>query len=756
MIVVLALAGQIVSGQSVGLVLSGGGAKGLYHIGVLKALEEHNIPVDYISGTSMGAIVGGLYAVGYTPDEIWEVFRSDQVGYWMSGKLEDKYIYYFRQPRPTASMINFRLDPNNPKLKAAIPSNLIPSNQIDMAFIEFFSGANAQSEGDFDKLFIPFRCMATDAVSHQGIVFRSGDIGKAIRASMTIPLVFNPIQIDSILYYDGGLANNFPWQVLQNDFDPDIFIGSRCATNIHDSGNALEQVVGLMMNYTDFSLPNPEDILVQRTFEDVTMMDFEKVDYIVSKGYSDALEMMPLIMERIDRRVDSMELARKRLEYRASLPELVFDSYQVTGMNPQQEEYMDRSLRLIPNDDESGHFMFKEFRTRLFKLLSEGEIKIDYPDVAYDKDRSFFSLTFNSTYKPSFKVMIGGNISSASMNQAYIGLEYKTIRRSSQTVWLDGYFSTFNTSVILGGRTDFYMKRPLAVNYSANYNYYNYFRSNFGSITRDNDLSYTKYRDMYLTVGPSMPTGRFTVLTLRANIGRNILSYFQLPNYSDYDVMDRTKFDFTGLQLEMDRNDLNFIMYPTRGIRQALSGGYIYGREHYKPGSFAPDNANAASTSIRQWFVVKFSREHYMVLNDWLSFGYLAEALVSNHPKFSNEYSTNITSPAFTPTPHSHTIYLREFRGNSYLAGGLMPTIEFGSNFYWKNSVYAFAVADGDLFKNDFTRELRMMYNSSLVYQTPAGAASLTVAKYNTGARRNWFLTFNFGYAIFNRKGLFY
>lgn len=85
-----------------------------------------------------------------------------------------------------------------------------------------------------------------------------------------------------------------------------------------------------------------------------------------------------------------------------------------------------------------------------------------------------------------------------------------------------------------------------------------------------------------------------------------------------------------------------------------------------------------------------------------------------------------------------------------------MPTVEFGPNFYLKTSVYAFVKANGDLFKNEFTREFRMMYNSSLVYQTPVGAASLTVAKYNTGAKRNWFLTFNFGYTIFNRKGLFY
>lgn len=745
----------MVSGQTVGLVLSGGGAKGLYHIGVLKALEEHNIPIDYVSGTSMGAIVAGLYAIGYTPDEMWEIFQSDQVGYWMSGKIPDKYLYYFRQPRRTAHMVNLRLDVNNPNVKAALPSNIIPSNQIDMAFIEFFSGANAQCGGDFDKLFVPFRCVGTDASTREGVVFRSGDIGKAVRASMTIPFVFSPIEIDSVKFYDGGLANNFPWQVLKEDFNPDILLGSRCATNSHESDNALEQIFSLMMDYTDFSLPDSSDVLVQRVFTEVTMMDFNKVDYIVGKGYEDALGMMPDILARIERRADSVDLACRRLEFRAAMPELVFDHLKVTGLNSLQEIYMDHTLGLHP-EREQDVFTFDEFRTNLFQLLSEGEMTCGYPDVTYHRETGFFDISLNATHKPSLKLMFGGNISSTSMNQAYIGLEYKTIRRRSQTVWLDGYLSPLYTSVILGGRTDFYRKSPFAVDYSFNYNYYNFFRSNFGTITRVNDLSYNKYEDTYFTVGASMPTGRFTVLSLRANSGIDNYRYYQQPNYSDDDIMDRTKFDYGAVRLQLDRNDLNYLMYPTRGIRQTISGGYIIGKENYKPGTFAPEGGTERVSETHGWFVGSFVREHYMSFTNWLSFGYHVEALISNHPNFSNEYSTNLTSPSFTPTTHSQTIYLRDFRGDSYLAGGVMPTIEFGPNLYLKSSVYAFVKANGDLFKDDFTREFRMMYNSSLVYQTPVGAASLTIAKYNTGAKRNWFLTFNFGYAIFNRKGLFY
>lgn len=214
---ILLLSATLASAQRVGLVLSGGGAKGLYHIGVIKALEENGIPIDYVSGTSMGAIIAGLYAIGYTPEQMAEIFESNQIKYWMSGKIEDKYIYYFKQRRPNAAMITLRIDFRNPQriAKLQLPTSLIQSNTLDLAFVEFFSGPSAQCGGDFDKLFVPFRCIATDAAARKEVVYRGGDLGKAIRASMTIPLVFRPIKQDSTLLYDGGIYNNFPWQVLQ-------------------------------------------------------------------------------------------------------------------------------------------------------------------------------------------------------------------------------------------------------------------------------------------------------------------------------------------------------------------------------------------------------------------------------------------------------------------------------------------------------------------------------------------------------------
>ena len=127
--------------QKVGVVLSGGGAKGMTHIGVIRALEENQIPIDYITGTSMGAIVGSLYAMGYTPDEMVELLKSDEFKRWSSGEVEDKYIYYFKKNRPTPELFNIRLNfKDSLNLKPQIiPTSFVDPIQMNLVFIDLYN-----------------------------------------------------------------------------------------------------------------------------------------------------------------------------------------------------------------------------------------------------------------------------------------------------------------------------------------------------------------------------------------------------------------------------------------------------------------------------------------------------------------------------------------------------------------------------------------------------------------------------------------
>ena len=755
---ILLLSATLASAQRVGLVLSGGGAKGLYHIGVIKALEENGIPIDYVSGTSMGAIIAGLYAIGYTPEQMAEIFESNQIKYWMSGKIEDKYIYYFKQRRPNAAMITLRIDFRNPQriAKLQLPTSLIQSNTLDLAFVEFFSGPSAQCGGDFDKLFVPFRCIAPDAAARKEVVYRGGDLGKAIRASMTIPLVLRPIKQDSTLLYDGGIYNNFPWQVLQEDFKPDILIGSKCVegNSKPKEDNPMEQILALTMMHTDYDLPSDEDILIDHTFDDVTTLDFSKAAYVIDRGYQDAMAKMPQILERVVRRADTTELDLRRAAYRMSLPKLVFDKYEISGMGKKQTQYMKRILQLDKKLEEQKLFDFDQFRSEYFKMLSEGEIEGDFPDVAYNDTTKSFQLDLHLRTKPSLKLMFGGNISSTSMNQAYVGVEYRRLGRNMHTYNFDGYFSALYSSVFVGGRNDFFWKIPFAVDYGFYYNYYNFFKSDFGMLSKHNDLSFAKQGDLHLTAGLSMPTDRFQAFSMRFNIGRENFRYFQSTGHSDDDVMDQSRFPFLGVKLELARNNLNYLMYPTRGLRQSISAIYVSGLEYYTPGTFAPTADRVEEN--RYWFGARFTREQYFRIAKWFSLGYLVDGVITTHPSFSNEYATNISSPAFQPTPHSRLVYLKDFRSKSFIGGGIIPTFEFGPRFYLKNSVYAFLPEDANKSTADVRKRLRYIFNSSLVYQTHIGPISLTLSKYDATTSHNWFLTFNFGFMLFNGSGLFY
>lgn len=742
--------------QSVGLVLSGGGAKGLYHIGVIQALEENGIPVDYITGTSIGSIIGGLYAAGYSPDQISEIFRSEQLKYWISGKIENRYKYYFKQMRQNAAMFTIPIDFSR-KGGVARPQGLVTTDQLDLAFIEYFAPATAHSGGNFDSLMIPFRCIATDATRKEGHVYSSGDLGKAIRASMSIPLVFKPVGDGSSVMYDGGMFDNFPWRPMMRDFEPDIIIGSNCAETSDDpeEGSMVDQVFALTMLHTDYSLPREGDIMIKRILDEVSIMDFDKAALAIRAGYEDAIARMPRIREAISRRVTQEQMTVRRDAFRESLPPLSFSEYRIEGLSEGQTEYVRKLLGLDKHRDISN---FDEFRSQYLKMLAEGEISGGFPKVEYDPQAEAFSMSIALRLRPKLRLMIGGNVSSTALNQAYLGIEYKRFGKVANSYNFDGYFSAFYSSAALGGRMDFFAGgAPFYWEYGGSLNYYNYFRSNYGFLSKDRAITYSKYYDPYVTTAIGMPLSRHTVLNLRLNAGEDLYKYHQSEGYSDNDMMDKTRFSFVGLKLEAEKKSMNYLTYANRGIYQQMSLIAVKGNESFRPGVSGMALGQAHASENRSWVGARYTREEFFSVDKakWFSWGYYVDAVATTRKSFINEYATNISSPAFTPTPHSNIVYMKEFRSEKYIGAGLMPTFEFMPNMYLKCSAYAFLPDDYNDVEDRVRKRLRYIFDASLVYQTVIGPASLSLSKYDIH-RNNWFLTFNFGYAIFNKKGLFY
>lgn len=305
----------------VGVVLCGGGAKGAVHIGVLKVLEETGIPIDYIAGTSMGAILGGLYAMGYTADELdslilaqdWDMVMSDRVP--RSEVLydemisSDKYVVQIPFGRKSG---NF-LDPeqNNPGQgpmgKGGGPKgNLLES--IPMAMVEGHNIYNLltrlsvgyQDSLDFNKMPIPFACVAVDLVSKKEVVFHSGRVVDAIRSSMAIPVYFSPMKMGDMVLIDGGALNNYPVDVAKQ-MGADIIIGSKLIGDreieeapINNIGSLLDEVMNLYMNVKYEEAIKNTDILITPNHGRFNTLSFDvqSLDSLIQIGYNAATEKL--------------------------------------------------------------------------------------------------------------------------------------------------------------------------------------------------------------------------------------------------------------------------------------------------------------------------------------------------------------------------------------------------------------------------------------------------------------------------------
>ncbi len=195
----------------IGLVLSGGGAKGLAHIGVLRVLEEMRIPIAYVSGTSMGSIVGGFYASGLSPDEIAAIMES--LDWWnaMKDQPPRRDQIYRRKIESERYLLNFELGLKNWSIM--LPRSAVAGQKLNYV-LETHTLATAAIT-NFDQLPLPFRCVATDIQSGQGVILNNGSLAEAMRASMAVPGFFTPVTIDGHILVDGGLVNNIPVDVVR-------------------------------------------------------------------------------------------------------------------------------------------------------------------------------------------------------------------------------------------------------------------------------------------------------------------------------------------------------------------------------------------------------------------------------------------------------------------------------------------------------------------------------------------------------------
>ena len=581
-----------IQAQKVGLVLSGGGAKGLTHIGIIRALEENHIPIDYIAGTSMGAIVGSLYAMGYSPDDMERLLKSDSFKRWYTGNIEEKYIYYFKKNPPTPEFLNIRVSLKNPlhKVKTQfLPSSVVDPLQMNLAFLELFGQATAACNNDFNQLFVPFRCVASDVYNKRPMIFEKGDLGDAVRASMSFPAMFKPIEIDSTLVYDGGIYNNFPVNVMVNDFHPDVIIGSVVSSNPGkpQEGDIMGQLENMIMQKTDYSLPDSLGILMTFKYDNVNLMDFDRFDELHDIGYNRTIQLMDSIKARISRRINYRQLELKRIAYKKNMPELRFREISITGGNEQQKKYIRKEF----HSSDHEIFSLEDLRKGYFRLMSDNMISEIIPHAVYNKVDTTFTLHLKVKIEDDLSLRVGGNVGSNGANQIYVGATYHNLNNFSKEVSLDGQLGQIYNNLQIAGRIDFPTHIPTSFRLVGSISSFDYFKQE-KLFSKGNSPVFNKKKENFVKLLVSMPFLTRQKAEFGIGIGKIQDLYFQ-NNVIDFnnDKNDISNYTIFGGSVAMDGNTLNSRQYATAGRRERLVAHIYTGTESYEAGS-TPDPYN--------------------------------------------------------------------------------------------------------------------------------------------------------------------
>ena len=281
----------------IGVVLSGGGAKGIAHIGVLKAMEEEGLRPDFIVGTSMGSIIGGLYSLGYSADQLDSIIRQIDWDLVLSNNIPFNYISFEEKEYYSRYLVSLSFKDG----KLIIPSGMIEGQMLSQVLNRY--AWPAMKYDSFDDFPIPFRCVATDVSTGNPIVFKDGPLSEALRASMAIPTVFTAADLDSTLAVDGGILDNFPVDQVKK-MGADIVIGVNVSDEGLEKAKDIGSMTGILMQVAMFpSLKKVKsdiakcDIYTKPDLENYSTGSFSSYAEILKLGYVAGEKLRPELHE---------------------------------------------------------------------------------------------------------------------------------------------------------------------------------------------------------------------------------------------------------------------------------------------------------------------------------------------------------------------------------------------------------------------------------------------------------------------------
>ncbi|HNQ11583.1 MAG TPA: patatin-like phospholipase family protein [Bacteroidia bacterium] len=740
--------------QKVGLVLSGGGARGLSHVGVIKALEENGIPIHCIVGTSAGALVGGMYAHGFTPDQIAEIMKESGFRQLTQGMLNENLDFYLNKFPANAAIagINFSVDST---LQAKLPQSIVNSYLIDFLLMENFSGSIALANYDFDSLLVPFRCVASDISNRRMHVFDRGDLAQAIRASIAYPFLFAPVQIGESLFFDGGIYNNYPVDVMKEIFQPDIIIGVNVTSPTEKplEGDLISQIRFMIIEQQVSEYSDSTLIEIRPQLNSYSSFDFGNSDLFIKQGYLQTQQYIEEIRNRISDVVplDSISERRKRF-YNEQMPVFI-DKVYVNGVNNNQKVYLTKMVKPqnIPID-------IKLLKKNYFRLISDNLIEKSYPKLIYNKESCFYDLYLDVKINNSIQTEFGGNISSRPVNEGYGSAQFNILQRYLIKNYINFYFGKLYNSFSARSRFQFAGEVPFYVEPYFIINRKDFFRSS-SQIFSDEKPPFLLQFDQSIGAALALPPTSNSVLRFDASYALLNNRYYQTRFFSEADTADRTRFEGISAYISFDRNMLNRKMYADKGSRFQLELKQLTGKETTTLGSTAIKSDTIKDKHI--WTQIRARYESYFPISRKITTGFNAELLFSSTPFFTNYTATLLVSPSYEPLAEMRTLFLPNYKAHNYTAAGLSGIYKFNANISFRVQAHLFMPFQ-NILEDDLTKEAKysepwskryFLGTAGVTYFSPLGPVNLSLNYYDD-KQKPLTVLFHFGYILFNRSVL--
>lgn len=738
--------------QKIGVVLSGGGASGLAHIGVLKALEENGIPIDCITGTSSGALVGSLYAAGYSPDEIKAMVTDKNFILMASGDVRREHHFLLREDEADAGMVSLSFSKDS-ILKQSLPTNFTSSTYLDLEMLKYLGTASASHGKDFDSLFVPFRCVGSDISKKESIVFKDGNLNAAVRASMTYPFYFYPIRIDNLLLFDGGLYNNFPADVMYDQFNPDYIIGSNVTYNAEPptEDDLIGQLTNMLVSHSNFQLPCEQGMIIEPNTE-ISSFAFDEADKAIQAGYDATMAQMDSIKMLVSSRSTQKEIDERRAKFRGETHNLVISEVSSTTTG-RKVSFAQRSM-IRPRKMEV--LTAKEFEKRYYRLNAASQIDFLYPNVTLLDDGTY-ALNVDVRKSRDFKLDIGGHLSSRPVNTGYVGLTYQTIGRVSTKTKIESYFGKFYGSARASTTLDLPAVYPVSLSAYFTLNRWDYFRS-FATFFEDSKPSFLVQNEMYIGMKLSQPITNNIKSTVGARLFRMEDNYYQIEDFTNIDTADITNFNGWSAYWNLTLNSLNRKQFASSGSYLSFSARYVVGHEHTISGSTSLVPFDIEKNHA--WINLRFDYQTFLVDEPIFHFGVQGQMVSNSQTLFANYTASLLSMTEFSLVPDAKTHFLPEYRSPQFIATGINAIFTIKKKidlrvdgFVYQPFIQLIQNSDGSLSLSSELANPTIMASASAIFNSFIGPIRFTTNYFPRQSNPIEF-QFSMGYVLFNERAI--